>query len=31
MKANPTAPGNGAMAIRFQIQYLRRAVPEQYC
>jgi len=27
---NPTAPGNGARALRFQIQHLRRAVPEQY-
>jgi len=29
-RPNPTAPGNGARARRFQIQHLRRAVPEQY-
>jgi hypothetical protein len=29
--ANLTAPGNGATALSFQIQGLRRAVPEQYC
>jgi len=28
---NHAASGNGAMTIRFQIQHLRRAVPEQYC
>ena len=28
--SNPTAPGNGAMALLFQSQHLRRAVPEQY-
>ncbi len=28
---NHAAPGNGAMALLFQIQPLRRAVPEQYC
>ena len=27
---NPAAPGNGAMTFLFQIQQLRRAVPEQY-
>jgi hypothetical protein len=27
---NLTAPGNGAMALLFQIQHLRRPVPEQY-
>ena len=30
LTANLAAPGNGAMAFLFQIQHLRRAVPEQY-